>query len=135
MWTRIDWQDGNIDTDPLFAHEGNWDSDTWIQGDYHLKSQAGRHDPARQIWQIDDQHSPCIDAGDPTAAYKNEPLYNGQRINIGAYGNTQQASKTANCKAYPPGDLNKDCKVTTADLAILAKNWLTCNLTPKQACN
>ncbi|MBN2212010.1 MAG: hypothetical protein JW709_11500 [Sedimentisphaerales bacterium] len=42
---------GNIDVDPLFVQPGFWndndtpedpDDDTWIAGDYHLQSQAGR---------------------------------------------------------------------------------------------
>lgn len=36
--------------------------------------------------------SPCIDAGDPTFDYSNEPQPNGGRINIGAYGNTRHAA-------------------------------------------
>jgi len=35
-----------------------------------------------------------IDAGDPASAYDNEPAPNGKRVNLGAYGNTPQASKT-----------------------------------------
>jgi hypothetical protein len=38
--------------------------------------------------------SPCIDAGDPASACGNEPIPNGGRINMGAYGNTAQASKS-----------------------------------------
>ncbi len=48
-------------------------------GDYHLKS-----------W------SPCVDAGDPTSPFSEEPLPNGGRANMGAYGNTPEAtSKSA----------------------------------------
>lgn len=36
--------------------------------------------------------SPCIDAGDPVLDYVNEPEYNGRRINMGAYGNTDEAT-------------------------------------------
>ena len=39
--------------------------------------------------------SPCVDAGDPTLPYENEPLPNGNRINMGAYGNTEYATQTA----------------------------------------
>ncbi len=38
--------------------------------------------------------SPCIDAGHPGYKYDLEPFYNGGRINIGAYGNTDEAAKT-----------------------------------------
>ncbi len=44
----------------------------------------------------DDYHlasgSTSIDAGDPTYAYSLEPLANGNRVNLGAYGNTPQAT-------------------------------------------
>ena len=36
--------------------------------------------------------SPCIDAGDPASLFSNEPEPNGGRINIGAYGNTAEAT-------------------------------------------
>jgi hypothetical protein len=80
------WGDGNIDTDPLFIDKEN--------GDYHLKSQAGRWDPVGETWIIDDVTSPCIDAGDPNSPVSNEPEPNGGRINMGAYGGTAEASKS-----------------------------------------
>jgi len=76
---------GNINADPLFD----------AGGDYHLKSQYGRWDPVSQTWVNDTVTSPCIDAGDPADDYSNEPEPNGSRINMGAYGNTAQASKSA----------------------------------------
>ncbi|NQT20955.1 MAG: discoidin domain-containing protein, partial [Planctomycetes bacterium] len=82
--STLTWGTGNIDTDPLFANADG--------GDYHLKSQAGRWNGAS--WVTDATTSPCIDAGDPASAYVNEPAPNGNRINMGAYGNTTQASKT-----------------------------------------
>ncbi len=42
-----------------------------------------------------DVQSLCIDAGDPADAWSNEPEPNGGRINMGAYGNTAEASLTA----------------------------------------
>ncbi len=36
--------------------------------------------------------SPAIDAGDPLADFSNEPENNGDRINLGAYGNTAEAT-------------------------------------------
>ena len=38
--------------------------------------------------------SAAIDAGDPAADYSNEPSSNGGRLNLGAYGNTAEASRT-----------------------------------------
>lgn len=92
---------GNIDDDPLFARRGQFDpndtpdnpqDDIWLGGDYHLKSQAGRWNPAAATWVQDDPTSPCIDAGDPTSPVAHEPPPNGNRINLGAYGGTAQAS-------------------------------------------
>lgn len=60
--------------------------------DFHEQSRVGRWTPMG--WVTDVQHSPCIDAGDPAAAFDKEPRPNGGRINIGAYGNTDQASKS-----------------------------------------
>ena len=77
---------GNIDADPLFADPAN--------GDYHLKSQAGRWHPGIETWISDDMTSDCIDAGDPGSAIGLEPSPNGSVINIGAYGGTAQAGKS-----------------------------------------
>ncbi len=74
---------GNMALDPLFA------SST----DTHLQSVIGRFDPATGSWIVDSKHSPCIDAGDPRDAFDLEPTPNGRRINMGAYGQTIEASK------------------------------------------
>jgi hypothetical protein len=75
---------GNIDVDPLFVDEQN--------GDYHLRSNRGRYWPEHNVWVLDRQTSPCIDGGDPNAQTLDEPIPNGNRINMGAYGGTAQAS-------------------------------------------
>lgn len=62
--------------------------------DLHLQSMHGRWNPSITNWVYDSIDSPCIDAGDPASSYSNEPEYNGGRINMGAYGNTIQASKS-----------------------------------------
>lgn len=81
------WQGvGNIDVDPRFADPA--------AGDYHLKSTAGRWDPAIRGWVNDSVTSPCIDAGDPGSDVEDEPEPNGGRIDMGAYGGTEQASKS-----------------------------------------
>jgi len=81
------WEgDGNISVDPCFADPEN--------RDYHLKSQAGRWDPQSESWVQDDVTSPCIDAGDPTTPIGLEPRPNGDIINMGAYGGTDEASKS-----------------------------------------
>jgi parallel beta-helix repeat protein/predicted outer membrane repeat protein len=80
-----DWPgEGNIDIDPLFADPDN--------GDYHLKSQAGRWEPNDGRWTMDNVTSPCIDAGDPGMPVGLERLPNSGRINMGAYGGTPEAS-------------------------------------------
>ena len=92
-----------LHADPLFANIGYWDSndtpddpndDFWVDGDYHLKSQAGRWDPNSESWVVDDITSPCIDAGDPNSPVGDEPEPNGDRVNMGAYGGTAEASKS-----------------------------------------
>ena len=99
----LDWKEGNIDVDPLFANPGYWDpngtaedpnDDFWVDGDYHLKSQAGRWDSISESWIQDDATSPCIDAGDPNSSIGLEPFPNGAYINMGAYGGTREASKS-----------------------------------------
>jgi predicted outer membrane repeat protein len=100
--------EGVINIDPGFAAGGYWvDADNpaapvtsdysnalWIEGDYHLKSKAGRWDPMRMDWVLDAVASPCIDAGDPNSLVADEPQPNGGRINMGAYGGTAEASKS-----------------------------------------
>ncbi len=80
---------GNIDAEPCFVDASN--------GDYHLKSQAGRWDPNSQTWVQDTVTSPAIDAGDPNSDWSAEPQPNGGRINMGAYGGANQASKSLGC--------------------------------------
>ncbi|KAF5438170.1 PKD repeat-containing protein [Candidatus Methanophagaceae archaeon] len=75
---------GGISADPLFADADN--------GDFHLKSIGGHWNGT--TWVYDDVTSPCVDAGDPASDYSNEPEPNGGRLNIGAYGNTKEASKS-----------------------------------------
>ena len=93
-----------VDLDPLFIHPGTWhdaqtpwdlDDDFWVHGDYHLMSQTGRYWPVYDRWVIDTLDSPMIDAGDPTVDAGDEPDPNGDVVNIGAYGNTSQASLSA----------------------------------------
>jgi len=85
----LTWSEGNIDADPLFAAPD--------KGDYHLRSESGRWNPEQDAWVLDDVTSPCLNAGDPDIEYRNEPMPHGGRVNMGAYGNTAQASK-----AYVP---------------------------------
>jgi len=122
----INWGPGNMDTDPCFVRVGDWFGDP--NGDYHLKSQAGRWDPNSQSWAQDTVTSPCIDAGDMSTPIGFEPFPNGGIINMGAYGGTTEASKSyfgePVCKTIVAGDINGDCKVDFVDFRIMASHWL-----------
>jgi hypothetical protein len=86
---------GNLDADPAFVTSGSWsDPNACILGDYHLKSKAGHWNPRTCSWVLDNVTSPCIDAGDPNAAFSLEPAPNGGRVNLGAYGNMTEASRS-----------------------------------------
>jgi len=73
-----------MSVDPLFASSN----------DFHLKSVGGRWTNSGFVY-TDAVTSPCINAGDPSSAYASELSPNGSRINMGAYGNTDQASKSS----------------------------------------
>ena len=134
----LEFFQGNWDSKyPNFADPGYWETnntpynivdDYWVEGDYHLKSQAGRWDPNSQTWVQDDITSPCIDAGDPNSPIGLEPFPNGGYINMGAYGGTSEASKSyfgePVCETIVAGDINGDCKVDQTDLDILMLHWL-----------
>lgn len=89
-----DYGTGCIAKDPCFADAAS--------GDFHLKSAAGRWNGT--TWVKDTVTSPCIDAGETSAAYANEPTPNGNRANMGAYGNTTEASKSASGGSTDPSD-------------------------------
>ncbi len=78
---------GNFSQDPLFVDP--------VAEDYHVMSLAGSWHNG--VWANDSQMSPCIDAGEPApgSAYALEPKPNGKRVNLGAYGNTAQASRSS----------------------------------------
>jgi hypothetical protein len=131
------WGPGNIDVDPCFAELGHWNpnstpadanDDFWVDGDYHLKSQAGRWDANEGRWTTDEVTSLCIDAGDPASPIGLEPFPNGGIINMGAYGGTAEASKSyfgkPPCETIVAGDINGDCKVDFRDFAFMAFHWL-----------
>ena len=108
---------GNIDADPCFA-----------DGDYHLKSQAGRWNASERRWTIDEVTSPCIDAGDPLGPIGLEPFPNGGIVNMGAYGGTAEASKSyfnkPPCELIFAGDINGDCEIDFRDFFFVALHWL-----------
>jgi len=93
---------GNISADPCFADANN--------GDYHLKSQAGRWDPNSQSWVRDAETSLCIDAGDPQNPIGAEIFPNGGIVNMGAHGGTSEAGKSYSggspCETIVAGDVS-----------------------------
>ncbi|MHC4500600.1 MAG: hypothetical protein ACYS21_15995, partial [Planctomycetota bacterium] len=139
---------GNIDADPCFASPGYWaevnDPNTavepndpnvlWIDGDHHLKSEAGRWDPNSKSWVLDGVTSPCVDGGDPNSPVGDEPPPNGWVINMGAYGGTEQASKStkltcwdaAACAGQTHADATCDGTIDVADLFALKTAFGRC---------
>jgi len=124
---------GNISGDPLFAEAGYWDpngtpnnpkDDFWVDGDYHLQSKAGRWDPVVRQWVMDKVTSPCLDAGNDSSEWKNEPWPNGRRIDMGAYGGTAEASLSPS-NVGSPADLTGDGRVDFRDLSIFTASWLS----------
>ncbi|MFC1636219.1 right-handed parallel beta-helix repeat-containing protein [Planctomycetota bacterium] len=87
--------EGNISDDPLLVDLSG--------GDYRLYSERGRYWPEHDVWVLDTVTSPCVDAGDPTADPTDEPVPNGGRINMGAYGGTAQASLSPSGQPGVPG--------------------------------
>ena len=110
---------GNISLDPLFYDAAN--------GDVHLKSTGGRWNGAG--WSFDGVDSPCIDAGKPATAYANEPVPNGGRVNMGAYGNTVQASRTGDGQtpALSGVTITPDPAYTNTDLTGVPGTWFDPN--------
>ena len=129
--------EGNLDVDPYFVLLGYWDlngtpedtaDDFWVDGDYHLQSQAGRWEHESQTWIQDDVTSLCIDTGDPNGPIGTEPFPNGGRLNMGAYGAGDKAGKSyfgePVCETIIAGDINGDGIVDDEDLAILNSHWM-----------
>jgi len=124
------WGLQDILADPQFAADGYWEDsgtadasdDVWVNGDYHLRSRAGRWDPQAKRWATDVTTSPCIDAGYPNSDWSAELWPHGQRINAGVYGGTPQASLSPTNLGHRT-DLNHDGRVGPPDLQRLALCW------------
>ena len=103
-WTSATGLDTNsLSADPLFVCPNGADDILGgfygLDDDFHLASTAGSYH-AGYWYPPDATNSPCIDAGDPSMVFTNEPYYNGLRVNLGAFGNTAEASKTAYAGAF-----------------------------------
>jgi parallel beta-helix repeat protein len=130
-----------IINDPLFVSNGYWDDnntpdesdDFWVDGDFHVTSQAGRWNPVDLSWVNDSVTSPCVDAGgepnDPNSNWTGELWPHGRRINIGAYGGTNEASMSLS-NAGNIADLDPDVNdandwVDYSDMLLLTGKWLS----------
>ncbi len=110
------WDSNNIDADPCFvSFDTDGDPNIW---DFHLQSSYGRWDPNSRSWVTDSNTSACIDAGDPNSDWSDELWPNGKRINMGAYGGTEQASKNGNIT-----DFDISGSVNFVDFAEFSSQW------------
>ena len=112
---QVVWGQGNVDVDPLFVGPE--------VSDYHLQSQRGRYSREHDLWVLDSETSPCIDAGDPLAHAADEP--DSMRLNLGAYGGTAFASMFPH-EGIPEirGDVDGNGSIEMLDLYILIEQWL-----------
>lgn len=114
--STISWGLGNMNRDPLFFNPG--------ADDCHLQSQLGRWNPFTSTWNMDAVTSPAIDAANPGCSLSNEFASSGnKRRNLGAFGNTPQASKTPTVFSCL-GDITNDGIVAWEDFAALNSFWL-----------
>ncbi len=79
-----------LDLDPGFADLAGQD--------LHLRSSGGRFLPGSG-WVVDAEDSPAIDAADPVAPFALETAPSGGRANLGAHGNTVEASRSPGAAA------------------------------------
>ena len=114
--STLNWLVGNIDVNPVLANPAS--------GDFHLQSKTGRWDLSSNSWVVDSNHSPCIDTGDPNSNWSEEIWPNGQRINMGVFGGTTQASKSLMTSGNI-ADINSNGSVDEVDLGLLVGKWLS----------
>lgn len=67
---------------PLFVAPG--------RGDFHLRSTKGHW--TRNGYMADESDSPALAKGDPASPTDENPDRAGDRVELGAYGNSEQAS-------------------------------------------
>jgi parallel beta-helix repeat protein len=108
LFVDADGADNQLGFDSIGGIDHGVDDDYHVQsaatdgaapGSYHggslspvLHGTTGLPIAVSGVWTIDAASSPVIDRGDANDDYANEPLPNGSYINLGAYGNTDQAS-------------------------------------------
>jgi hypothetical protein len=79
-WQGTPYDAHSLEADPLFVSNA----------DLHLQSTAGHFTSAG--WVADLDTSPFLDRGDPAAPFDAEPTPNGGRLDLGAFGDTAEAS-------------------------------------------
>lgn len=104
---------GNLTGDPAFAGSG----------DYHLRSAGGRFDPAAGTFVQDASSSPAIDAGDPADPVGEETAPNGGRVNLGAYGGTAEASRSAGGGVASPVSVHAGAGRVQTAVAVSASSY------------
>jgi hypothetical protein len=52
----------------------------------------------------------------------------------GQEGNYELTVTAGACTEWAPADINYDCKVDFQDFALMASEWLTCNINPPELC-
>ena len=114
------WAEGNIDSDPCFARPGRvFDNNTpedpnddlWVEGDYHLKSSAGRWEPNEFIDMDVD--------GDGFLNLKDLAVLAGEWQKTTA----KQTSGSLIWYSYLRADLDKNGKVDVNDLILFCNNY------------
>jgi len=119
-WARDTERDvHSLTQDPLFVDPAD--------GDFHVRSLAGRFDPVLCATVSDLVSSVLIDAGDPLGVFTNELEPNGDRVNIGLYGNSQEASRTTTLPSLTTISLNDGGRAegTNVPLRWVARGLLT----------
>lgn len=104
--TLVDWQQtgllerSSLQADPDFIDRASRDyHPASTEGSYHGGTLAPVLDPTTNLpvanpptLTTDATRSPAVDRGDLATPFANEPTPNGGYVNLGAYGNTEQAS-------------------------------------------
>lgn len=89
-WTAATGRDVNS-----MAVDPAWADPSAGTEDFHPRSPRGRYDPASGSFVFDLAISSTIDAGDPAESFAAETGGDNTRVNLGSYGNTAEASRSA----------------------------------------
>jgi hypothetical protein len=95
-WANVDSGEGSFSEDPDYVDAA--------EGNFHLASPAGYYEDGVNVGRTPGVLSPCIDVADPELTVAGEPVPNGGRANLGAYGGGAGASCTPGQRFDVPGD-------------------------------